>query len=256
MTDPIRTALRDMEAFRKDQGWPTPGWMRDTADHLDGLMRGAKYGDVLRWVADLCDAALATPPASPVIRHGDEHDDPDGYCATCKSLGIGPYAPAAPEPERCAECGHEAHGPAPLGCETVVGEDMDGEERLCPCTTPAPPTSAEALRDLTFEQAATKALAIAFHRAEGRCRGHYAPRCGEECDRFAERVGPTLAVWLGWYGIAAARATPPLTVEALAKAMESLSIHGRLYVTSAPLDTEYEWDEAAAAILAALEQDR
>jgi hypothetical protein len=25
-----------------------------------------------------------------VIRHGDVHDDPDGFCARCQSLGLGP----------------------------------------------------------------------------------------------------------------------------------------------------------------------
>jgi len=47
----------DYEQFRMDRGWPTPNHMRRTADALD-VFTPAKYGDVLRWFADLCDAAL------------------------------------------------------------------------------------------------------------------------------------------------------------------------------------------------------
>ena len=47
----------DYEQMRKDRGWPTPNHMRSTADALDTLT-AARYGDVLRWFADLADAAL------------------------------------------------------------------------------------------------------------------------------------------------------------------------------------------------------
>ncbi len=49
-------AIADFEAFRVDRGWPTPNHMRRTADALD-VFTPAKYGGVLRWFADLCDAA-------------------------------------------------------------------------------------------------------------------------------------------------------------------------------------------------------
>ena len=46
----------DVEALRMERGWPTPISMRHAADALDKLAI-PKYGDVLRWVADLCDGA-------------------------------------------------------------------------------------------------------------------------------------------------------------------------------------------------------
>jgi hypothetical protein len=46
-----------------------------------------------------------------------------------------------------------------------------------------------------------KALQFAFHRAAGPCSGQYAPKCGEECDRFGEKVGPMLEATLVWYGV-------------------------------------------------------
>jgi hypothetical protein len=49
------------------------------------------------------EATPAAPEAEPVvILHGDEHDDPGGYCATCEALAKS--APEA-EPERCGICG-------------------------------------------------------------------------------------------------------------------------------------------------------
>ena len=48
----------DYEQMRMDRGWPTPNHMRSAADALD-TFTPARYGDVLRWFADLCDAALA-----------------------------------------------------------------------------------------------------------------------------------------------------------------------------------------------------
>ena len=55
---------KDWEEHRKANGWPTPISMRRTADALD-VFTPAKYGDVLRWVADACDAALAPAPSEP-----------------------------------------------------------------------------------------------------------------------------------------------------------------------------------------------
>ena len=54
------------DELRKARGWPTPINMRRVADALDSLTP-ARHGDVLRWFADLCDAALteAAPPAEP-----------------------------------------------------------------------------------------------------------------------------------------------------------------------------------------------
>jgi hypothetical protein len=49
----------DYEEMRRERGWPTPNHMRRAAEALDVLSIPAKYGDVLRWVADLCDSALA-----------------------------------------------------------------------------------------------------------------------------------------------------------------------------------------------------
>jgi len=43
------------EALRLSLGWPTPNHMRRAAQALD-LLTSAQYGDVLRWVADMCDA--------------------------------------------------------------------------------------------------------------------------------------------------------------------------------------------------------
>jgi hypothetical protein len=46
------------EDMRVQRGWPTPNHMRHAADALDQLVI-PKYGDVLRWVADLCDSKEA-----------------------------------------------------------------------------------------------------------------------------------------------------------------------------------------------------
>jgi hypothetical protein len=54
----ISAALEDTdEALRMQKSWPTPNHMRRVADALD-LLTPAKYGDVLRHVADACDASL------------------------------------------------------------------------------------------------------------------------------------------------------------------------------------------------------
>jgi len=53
---------KDWEEHRKANGWPTPNHMRRTADALD-VLTPAKYGDILRWVADACDIALV--PSDP-----------------------------------------------------------------------------------------------------------------------------------------------------------------------------------------------
>jgi hypothetical protein len=50
-----RTSTLDMERLRIERGWPTPNHMRHAADALDMLLY-PRYGDVLRWVADRCDA--------------------------------------------------------------------------------------------------------------------------------------------------------------------------------------------------------
>lgn len=60
--DTEAAGVGDWEAFRKDHGWPTPNHMRSTADALDSLTH-AKYGDILRWVADACDSALGAVPS-------------------------------------------------------------------------------------------------------------------------------------------------------------------------------------------------
>lgn len=46
-----------LEQMRIRLRWPTPNHMRRVADALD-IMTPAKYGDVLRWVADMVDASL------------------------------------------------------------------------------------------------------------------------------------------------------------------------------------------------------
>lgn len=62
------------ETLREDRGWPTPNHMRTTADSLDGLTV-ARYGDILRWVADLCDGLEASPMVTvPVVV---KMDDPE-----------------------------------------------------------------------------------------------------------------------------------------------------------------------------------
>ena len=62
----LREAL-DWEEYRRTRGWPTPNHMRRVAGALDTLTP-AKYGEVLRWVADACDAALAETPGEPEPR--------------------------------------------------------------------------------------------------------------------------------------------------------------------------------------------
>jgi len=47
----------DWESRRMELGWPTPAHMRRTADALD-VLTPARYGDVLRWVADACDGVV------------------------------------------------------------------------------------------------------------------------------------------------------------------------------------------------------
>ena len=54
---------KDWEELRKTNGWPTPMHMRRAAEALDNFTP-AKYGDVLRWVADACDAAIAPQEAA------------------------------------------------------------------------------------------------------------------------------------------------------------------------------------------------
>lgn len=53
-----------MEEMRKRRGWPTPNRMRAAADGLDNLTP-ARYGEVLRWVADQCDSAPSVPSIEP-----------------------------------------------------------------------------------------------------------------------------------------------------------------------------------------------
>ena len=52
------------EEYRRTRGWPTPNHMRRIANALDAFTP-ARYGEVLRWVADACDAALAETPGEP-----------------------------------------------------------------------------------------------------------------------------------------------------------------------------------------------
>ena len=47
----------DYEAMRIKNGWPTPSSIRHTANALD-MIAIPRYGDILRWVADLCDESL------------------------------------------------------------------------------------------------------------------------------------------------------------------------------------------------------
>lgn len=47
----------DYEKMRMEREWPTPNHMRTIADALDKITP-ARYGDILRWFADLCDASL------------------------------------------------------------------------------------------------------------------------------------------------------------------------------------------------------
>lgn len=49
------------EALRLERGWPTPNAMRHIADALD-MITPARYGDILRKVADLCDADSPEDP--------------------------------------------------------------------------------------------------------------------------------------------------------------------------------------------------
>ena len=53
----------DYEAMRQQKGWPTPIAMRRAADGLDKIAI-AHYGDILRWVANLCDGLLKVPGSS------------------------------------------------------------------------------------------------------------------------------------------------------------------------------------------------
>lgn len=48
----------DVDELRKQRGWPTPNAMRQCADGLDKIAY-PRYGDILRWVADLCDDHLS-----------------------------------------------------------------------------------------------------------------------------------------------------------------------------------------------------
>lgn len=47
----------EWERLRTDNQWPTPNHMRRAATGLDSLAV-ARYGDVLRYVADLCDGVV------------------------------------------------------------------------------------------------------------------------------------------------------------------------------------------------------
>lgn len=51
----VPSVALDFEALRTERGWPTPISMRHAADALDMLVY-PRYGDILRWIADACDA--------------------------------------------------------------------------------------------------------------------------------------------------------------------------------------------------------
>jgi hypothetical protein len=48
------------ETLRRERQWPTPNHMRRAADAIDALTP-ARYGDILRWLADCCDETLLSP---------------------------------------------------------------------------------------------------------------------------------------------------------------------------------------------------
>lgn len=51
--------VNEWERRRCDLNWPTPNAMRSAAEALDRLSP-AKYGDILRFVADLCDEEVVS----------------------------------------------------------------------------------------------------------------------------------------------------------------------------------------------------
>lgn len=52
------------EQLRTERRWPTPNHMRSFADGLDVMGMIPRYGEILRWFADLCDGVAAAPPAA------------------------------------------------------------------------------------------------------------------------------------------------------------------------------------------------
>ena len=85
---PLDVEALDYEVLRMERGWPTPISMRQAADALDMLVI-PRYGDVLRWVADACDARLLdAAPSQPKGTGwtwkgdgtpGDRHGAGDGW---------------------------------------------------------------------------------------------------------------------------------------------------------------------------------
>lgn len=52
---------RHMDDVARDRGWPTPNTLRRAADGLALIATGPRYADVLRWVANQCDAPRTDP---------------------------------------------------------------------------------------------------------------------------------------------------------------------------------------------------
>lgn len=88
------TPEADYEQMRRDRGWPTPNHMRRAADALD-IFTPARYGDVLRWFADLCDATLDARlrDSQPATEHRmgpprwEPGDPQDGWTNRCLGCG-------------------------------------------------------------------------------------------------------------------------------------------------------------------------
>lgn len=52
-------SINEWEQRRRELNWPTPNAMRSAAEAVDHLSP-AKYGDILRFVADLCDEEVVS----------------------------------------------------------------------------------------------------------------------------------------------------------------------------------------------------
>ena len=106
-------AAETPDEMRQRLKWPTPNHMRRTADALD-TMTPARYGDILRWFADLCDATPSTSAETPtrVVGGGEtrliDTKPKIGALTETIELEIDMHNPVGPNYE--CDCGDQIKG--------------------------------------------------------------------------------------------------------------------------------------------------
>ena len=146
-TSKVERRVTDMEALRMERGWPTPNHMRHAADGLD-MLAFPRYGDILRWVADACDADPAPTLEDHERRLGNLGQQMFTLSEQVRRLmpvparvweldSLGSQKPPEAQSIVCPECG---------GSGRVFNDDDEGERDFCQICggsgryTPEPPT--------------------------------------------------------------------------------------------------------------------